>query len=205
MLLAELDALTALLKLGRKFEYVINLSATAFPIKTRAGIQHGLSNWHTTNHLELFKQDDKALHARGSRHWFVECAEVGRVFRMPGIKPMLSGVGFFGGSQWFVLRREFVAEVMKCLQSKIPGDEDRCTYIRDILESHRFSLISDVIEYDWCGSADPALAAGDFLANCFHGKPLLPPSQTDKSALGGLGPNKEEEETRWWVLARRRS
>jgi len=102
-----------------------------------------LHDWHTISHMELFKQDDNALCARATRHWFVECSESGRVFRMPGTKPMLSGIGYFGGSQWFVLRREFVEMVMKCVQSKTAGDLDQCTYIRDILEYHRFALISD--------------------------------------------------------------
>ena len=81
---------------------------------------------------------------------------------MPGTKPMLSGVGYFGGSQWFVLRREFVEMVMKCVQSKTAGDLDQCTYIRDILEYHRFALISDVsAPLVWlaiyCVSASPRL------------------------------------------------
>ena len=72
MLLAELDALSALLKLRRKFEYVINLSATAYPIKKRVDMLKSLHDWHTISHMELFKQDDNALCARATRHWFVE-------------------------------------------------------------------------------------------------------------------------------------
>ena len=42
MMLAELDALSALLGMRRAFSHVINLSATAFPIKTRLQIQEVL-------------------------------------------------------------------------------------------------------------------------------------------------------------------
>ena len=42
MMLAELDALSALLGMRRAFSHVINLSATAFPIKTRLQIREVL-------------------------------------------------------------------------------------------------------------------------------------------------------------------
>ena len=42
MMLAELDALSALLGMRRAFSHVINLSATALPIKTRRQIQEVL-------------------------------------------------------------------------------------------------------------------------------------------------------------------
>ena len=42
MMLAELDALSALLGMRRAFSHVINLSATALPIKTRRQIREVL-------------------------------------------------------------------------------------------------------------------------------------------------------------------
>ena len=111
MLLAELDALVELFRLGGSFKWVINLSATAYPIKTKSEMRRTLASWNGTNHMELFKQEEKNMDSRGTRSWFVECEEEERVFRMPAVKPTLSGIGMYGGSQWFVLQRDFVQEV----------------------------------------------------------------------------------------------
>lgn len=61
--------------------------------------------------MELYIQGENNVGRRGTRFWFLECPEENRIFRLPGTKPLLSGVGLFGGSQWFVLQSLLVDRV----------------------------------------------------------------------------------------------
>lgn len=35
-------------------------------------------------------------------------------------------------------------QILDCVTQKTAGDEEQCTYMRDILESSRYSLLADV-------------------------------------------------------------
>jgi len=149
LLQAEIDALDELLKMGVDWDYVINLSANAFPIKTKKDISTRLAAAGDVNHLEIFFQMDQFIDARGIRYWFIECPDIHRVYRVPHPKPVSEwrplpqGIEIYAGSQWFMLSRPFIDFVMGCLQQKKPGDEHDCTLVRDFYEYCRYSLLSD--------------------------------------------------------------
>ena len=84
LLQAELDALQALRKMNRKWDFVINLSANAYPIKPERDIARRLAFLGNVNHVEIFYQLDSFLGSRGTRYWFVECPDVHRVYRLEG-------------------------------------------------------------------------------------------------------------------------
>eukprot|EP00658_Telonema_sp_P-2_P051720 TRINITY_DN3981_c0_g1_i7.p1 TRINITY_DN3981_c0_g1~~TRINITY_DN3981_c0_g1_i7.p1 ORF type:complete len:659 (+),score=161.08 TRINITY_DN3981_c0_g1_i7:1385-3361(+) len=162
MILAEMDLLTELFRIGGSFKRVINLSATAYPIKKPLEIRRFLGSFGNTNHFETHVTTESKNRKRGTRHWFLECTDARHVYKLPGIKPTMSGVQNFGGSQWFVLTRPFAQQVVKCLNGKSVGDEEECTYIRDMFEYFRYSLIPDesffqsvAMASPWCSTVAP--------------------------------------------------
>jgi hypothetical protein len=107
----------------RKFDYLINLSGTHYPIKSNREIRKRLAAQPGAIYMEILDIPNQP----GPDAWFhyVECDDaLHRIGRMP----LLRGMNMFVGSQWFALPRHIVQWI---LQNPLPVEY--ATYAQHII------------------------------------------------------------------------
>src|SRR5688572_15518469 len=104
---AELRGIKELLKLGKKWEFFINLSAQDFPLKSQTYIHNFLSRNIGKDFLKVsnqFKVRPDTMHR--VEDYVIESGD--EIISQPIVKrPFLRGVTPYIGNQWMILSRKF--------------------------------------------------------------------------------------------------
>jgi hypothetical protein len=135
----ELRGMQRLLALADDWDYFINLSGQDMPLRSQGEISTYLAEHHGRNFIECFRPDL-------SDRWLNALARIRKVrFEMPFSKRtraipllridrsfLLDGAVWYGGSQWFILTREFcqyvahakeIAKYRRFFRSTFAADE----------------------------------------------------------------------------------
>mmetsp|Transcript_6482 Transcript_6482/g.15100 ORF Transcript_6482/g.15100 Transcript_6482/m.15100 type:complete len:428 (+) Transcript_6482:1-1284(+) len=114
MLNAEIAMAQALLEMG-EWDYIINLSSTDLPLRTREEMCNLFdgADMYGKNFMWGVRQNHDHQAKRGLRHDFTECES--HSFRVNDESMLPIGIELHGGSSWFALHKDFVSWMSDCL------------------------------------------------------------------------------------------
>ncbi|CAG7727632.1 unnamed protein product, partial [Allacma fusca] len=102
-----------------KWDYVINLSESDFPLKTTAQLEKFLSLSNGKNFIKSHGRDvQKFILKQGLDKTFLECEN--RMWRI-GDRSLPRGIVIDGGSDWVALHREFVHYIITTNDTLVEG------------------------------------------------------------------------------------
>uniref|UniRef100_A0A5S6R428 protein xylosyltransferase n=1 Tax=Trichuris muris TaxID=70415 RepID=A0A5S6R428_TRIMR len=125
MIIAVMDEL---LSLSPKWEYLINLSESDLPIKSVDKLASFLASSNGTNFFSYTTNVSSFIQKQGIDRLFLECED--RMWRLGG-RRLPTRVRFQGGSDWYVLHRDFVHFVIR----------ERNSMVDQLREWFRYTLL----------------------------------------------------------------
>ncbi|CAF3556624.1 unnamed protein product [Rotaria socialis] len=107
LLTAHLEAFKQIFdELKWNFSFVLNLSESDFPLKPIQVLTNFLSMYTSYNFLRSHGREPyKFIRSQGLFHTFIHCDDY--MFRI-GPRPLIQNIIYDGGSDWYVLNRDFV-------------------------------------------------------------------------------------------------
>ncbi len=138
-------------KLGKiDWDFIINVSPSCYPLQTVDEMSHHLAIEGDVSYVENFHMSTMNYKGRGMYDYYIECSEEscqppsekcsGYLFwsraKQSGLKPASAGFDIFGGSAWYVLRRNFVKYTHDCLF--VSGYSSKDEYCKSILDSYKW-------------------------------------------------------------------
>lgn len=104
--------------IGFKWNYVINLSESDYPIKSLSELESYLAQLDGMNFLKFHSQNNDAfIRKQGLEVLFLQCEN--RMWRLNKKRDLVQNIHFTGGSDWFVIHHTFASYLINNLYANI--------------------------------------------------------------------------------------